>query len=81
MSPSLRKQLESNPSISTDSDAGSADENILLKEMMELEDEFGAVFDADNFEEKDNKSLWTPIWESFNSPTGYREFLVMIEKS
>ena len=32
MSPSLRKQLNTSQSISSDSDAGSADENILLKE-------------------------------------------------
>jgi hypothetical protein len=45
MSPTLRKQLNTSRSTSSDEDAGSTDENILLKEMIELEDEFGAVFD------------------------------------
>lgn len=68
-------------SISSDDAEEPIDENILLKEMMELEDEFGPVFDKDDMKERDKKSLWTPIWESFNSQSGYRDFLVMIEKS
>ena len=67
------------------SEGSSGDENptdldLLLREMMELEDKYGAVFKQDGAA-ANTRSLWTPIWESFSSPKEFNNLVRMIDKS